>query len=163
MCDDNRIKLSLNPFSASFSASEDILKLLISSAKNAKCPGEGNICCAIEFTKEVSVDCVMSKWSTCSQTCGPGTQNRAILMSAKNSGKECPGNLNRACTLRNCPSNQNPGDYDSFAANVCNLPENLGYSGMLSINFKALFLLIYVHTFKLGSQRLLYSCYCQND
>ena len=99
LCDDNRIKLSLNPFSAS----EDILKLLISSAKNAKCPGEGNICCAIEFTKEVSVDCVMSKWSTCSQTCGPGTQNRTILMSAKNSGKECPGNLNRACNDRNCP------------------------------------------------------------
>jgi hypothetical protein len=99
LCDDNRIKLSLNPFSAS----EDILKLLISSAKNAKCPGEGNICCAIEFTKEVSVDCVMSKWSTCSQTCGPGTQNRTILMSAKNSGKECPGNLNRACNVRNCP------------------------------------------------------------
>ena len=24
-------------------------------------------------------------------------------MSAKNSGKECPGNLNRACNDRNCP------------------------------------------------------------
>ena len=99
LCDDNRIKLSLHPLSAS----EDILDLLISSAKDAKCPGEGNICCAIEFTKEVSVDCVMSKWSICSQTCGPGTQNRTILMSAKNSGKECPGNLNRACNDRNCP------------------------------------------------------------
>ena len=102
LCDDNRIKLSLNPFSAS-SASEDILKLLISSAKNAKCPGERNICCAIEFTKEVSVDCIMSEWSTCSQTCGPGTQIRTILISAKNGGKECPGFLKRACNKRNCP------------------------------------------------------------
>ena len=100
LCERNRIKLSLNPFSGS----EDILKLLISSAQNANCPGEGNICCAIEFTKEVSVDCVMSEWSTCSQTCGPGTQIRTILISAKNGGKECPRNLNRACNDRNCPS-----------------------------------------------------------
>ena len=27
-------------------------------------------------------------------------------------------------------------DYESFAANTCNLPENLGYSGMLTIVFK---------------------------
>ena len=91
------------------------------------------------------VDCILSPWSSCSETCGQGTQKRSISISPRNGGKECTGDLNRACTLRNCPSNQNPGDYDSFAANVCNLPENLGYSGMLSINFKALFLLTYVH------------------
>ena len=107
LCDDNRNKLSLNPrgaFAANPStASENILNSLISSAQDAKCPDEGNICCAKNLTKEVSVDCVMSKWSTCSQTCGPGIQNRTILMSAKNSDKECPGNLNRACNVRNCP------------------------------------------------------------
>ena len=107
MCDDNRNRLSLNPrgaFAANPStASEDILNSLISSAQDAKCPDEGNICCKKKLTKEISVDCVMSKWSTCSQTCGPGTQNRTILMYAKNSGKECPGNLNRACNDRNCP------------------------------------------------------------
>ena len=96
------------------------------------------------------VDCLMSPWSSCSQTCGQGTQKRYILISPRNGGKECTGDLNIACALNNCPSNQNPGDYDrdydSFAANVCNLPENLGYYGMLSIYFKALFLLIYVHT-----------------
>ena len=27
-------------------------------------------------------------------------------------------------------------DYESFAANTCNLPENLGYSGMLTIILK---------------------------
>ena len=107
MCDDNRNNLSLNPFGAfaadPSAASEDILNRLISSAQYAKCPDEGNICCAKKLTKEVSVDCVMSEWSTCSQTCGPGTQNRTILISAKNGGKECPGNLNRACNDRNCP------------------------------------------------------------
>ena len=29
-------------------------------------------------------------------------------------------------------------DYESFAANACNLPENLGYSGMLFNFFKTL-------------------------
>ena len=98
MCDDNRSKLSLNPF-----APFDVLNGLISSAQNAKCPDEGNVCCSKNFTKEVSVDCVMSSWSSCSQSCGPGTQNRTILVPAKNGGEECTGNLDRACTERSCP------------------------------------------------------------
>ena len=107
LCDDNRNKLSLNPFGAfaaeSFAASEDVLNGLISSAQNAKCPDEGDVCCSKEFTKEVSVDCVISPWSSCSQSCGPGTQNRTILVPAKNGGEECTGNLDRACNERNCP------------------------------------------------------------
>ena len=106
LCDNNRIKLSINPLSGSASEgiSELILKQLISLAQDAKCPDEGNICCAIEFSfSEVSVDCVMSEWSTCSQTCGPGTQNRTILVPAKNGGEECTGSLDRACNERNCP------------------------------------------------------------
>ena len=107
LCDDNRNKLSLNPFGAfaaeSFAASEDVLNGLISSAQNAKCPDEGDVCCSKEFTKEVSVDCIISPWSSCSQSCGPGTQNRTILVPAKNGGEECTGNLDRACNERNCP------------------------------------------------------------
>ena len=87
----------------SFAASEDVLNGLISSAQNAKCPDEGNVCCSKKFTKEVSVDCVMSPWSSCSQSCGPGTQNRTILVPAKNGGEERTGNLDRACNERNCP------------------------------------------------------------
>ena len=107
LCDDNRNKLSLNPFGAfaaeSFAASEDVLNGLISSAQNAKCPDEGDVCCSKEFTKEVSVDCVISPWSSCSQSCGPGTQNRNISVPAKNGGEECTGNLDRACNEKNCP------------------------------------------------------------
>ena len=36
-------------------------------------------------------------------TCGPGIQNRTILVPAKNGGEECTGNLDRACNERNCP------------------------------------------------------------
>ena len=49
------------------------------------------------------VDCIISKWSSCSQSCGPGTQNRTILVPAKNGGEECTGSLDRACNERNCP------------------------------------------------------------
>ena len=31
-------------------------------------------------------------------------------------------------------------DYESFAANACNLPENLGYSGMLKLSHLKTFL-----------------------
>ena len=107
LCDDNRNKLSLNPFGAfaaeSFAASEDVLNGLISSAQNAKCPDEGDVCCSKKFTKEVSVDCVVSTWSSCSQSCGPGTQNRTILVLAKYGGEECTGSLDRACNEINCP------------------------------------------------------------
>ena len=45
----------------------------------------------------------MSPWSSCSQTCGPGTQMRTILVSSKNGGEECTGSLNRACNVKKCP------------------------------------------------------------
>lgn len=59
---------------------------------------------------ECPVDCVMgswSKWSTCSEACGPGiqTRQRNISVPAAHGGKTCPSNLveEKSCTIKACP------------------------------------------------------------
>ena len=47
LCDDNRNKPNVNPRTTTL----DILNGLISSAQDAKCPNESDVCCAKKFTK----------------------------------------------------------------------------------------------------------------
>ena len=49
------------------------------------------------------VDCVVSQWSSCSKTCGPGTQQRSVQITAKDGGQKCPSQLTKSCSLKNCP------------------------------------------------------------
>ena len=51
----------------------------------------------------VSVDCELSDWSSCSATCGGGSQNRFITVEAKFGGKDCIGKQEKKCKLRECP------------------------------------------------------------
>ena len=49
------------------------------------------------------VNCVVSQWSSCSKTCGPGTQQRSVLTPANYGGLQCP-NLTKNCSLKSCPA-----------------------------------------------------------
>ena len=49
------------------------------------------------------VNCVLSQWSSCSKTCGPGTQTRTIKIKAKYGGTQCSSQLSKSCHLRSCP------------------------------------------------------------
>ena len=49
------------------------------------------------------VNCVVSQWSSCSKTCGPGTQQRSIQTPANYGGLQCPSQLTKSCSLKNCP------------------------------------------------------------
>ena len=49
------------------------------------------------------VDCVLSQWSSCSKTCGPGIQQRSVQIQAKYGGQQCPSQLTKSCSLKNCP------------------------------------------------------------
>ena len=54
LCDDNRNKPSLNLLPKI--GPLDILNVLISSAQDAKCPDESDVCCAKKFTKVLGKD-----------------------------------------------------------------------------------------------------------
>ena len=61
------------------------------------------------FTKIYVVDCkwgVWSLWSTCSRSCGKGSQQRSrrIVQNPSNGGKECQGGNSerRDCNLQQC-------------------------------------------------------------
>merc|ERR1711971_106747 len=47
----------------------------------------------------------MSQWSSCSKTCGPGTQQRLVQTPANYGGLQCPSQLTKRCSLKNCPVN----------------------------------------------------------
>ena len=49
------------------------------------------------------VNCVVSEWSSCSNTCGPGTQTREIKIEAQPGGTQCPSQLAKSCILEDCP------------------------------------------------------------
>ena len=49
------------------------------------------------------VNCVVSQWSSCSKTCGPGTQQRSVQIPAKDGGQQCPSQLTKSCSLKSCP------------------------------------------------------------
>ena len=52
----------------------------------------------------ISVDCEWDTWGgSCSTTCGPGIQTRAIKQKASNGGKECQGIATSDCNLKPCP------------------------------------------------------------
>ena len=58
LCDDNRNKSNINPRTVSL----DILNNLISSAQDAKCPNESDVCCAKNSTKNPgNIKMVLSK------------------------------------------------------------------------------------------------------
>ena len=76
-----------------------------------KCPGEDGPATSENRgcnTKGCPVDCVMGSWggwSTCSKSCGGGTQgrNRGVITPAKNGGK-CPAKVeHRSCNTKPCP------------------------------------------------------------
>jgi len=48
------------------------------------------------------VNCVQSKWSACSETCGPGTQTRTTITPASNGGTPC-GASTQPCNNGECP------------------------------------------------------------
>ena len=50
-----------------------------------------------------SVNCVVSEWSSCSSTCGPGTQTREIQTEAQPGGTQCPNQLAKSCIMEDCP------------------------------------------------------------
>ena len=50
-----------------------------------------------------SVDCEWTQWSSCSQTCGPGTRKREINVTAKHGGQNCTGDDTKSCKDRECP------------------------------------------------------------
>lgn len=61
--------------------------------------------------KYFSVDCEVSdwtEWSSCSKTCGSGSQKRerSIVKQPKNNGKPCEGNFEetKTCEVEDCYS-----------------------------------------------------------
>ena len=50
-----------------------------------------------------NVNCVVSQWSSCSKTCGPGTQQRSVQTPANYGGLQCPSPLTKSCSMKNCP------------------------------------------------------------
>ena len=50
-----------------------------------------------------SVDCKWAQWSSCSQTCGPGTRTRKIEVPANHGGLNCTGRDKERCNDRECP------------------------------------------------------------
>ena len=48
------------------------------------------------------VDCVVSQWSSCSNTCGVGSQTREIQIQAQYGGLKCPSQLTKSCNLKIC-------------------------------------------------------------
>ena len=48
------------------------------------------------------VNCVVSQWSSCSKTCGPGTQQRSVQIPANYGGLQCPNQLTKPCNTRSC-------------------------------------------------------------
>ena len=49
------------------------------------------------------VNCVVSQWSSCSKTCGTGSQQRSVQTPANYGGLQCPSQLTKSCNLENCP------------------------------------------------------------
>ena len=49
----------------------------------------------------IAVDCKMSQWSNCTDTCGTGSRNRSVLIEAELGGQPC-GQLLEACNLDPC-------------------------------------------------------------
>ena len=48
------------------------------------------------------VDCEVSKWSNCSETCGTGYRNRSMLIETKHGGQPCE-TLSETCNPQPCP------------------------------------------------------------
>lgn len=51
------------------------------------------------------VNCQWSTWSTCSVTCGGGTQTRYHVVEAANGGNLCYGSYTQSCNTQACPRN----------------------------------------------------------
>lgn len=49
------------------------------------------------------INCVWSAWSTCSVTCGGGTQTRYHVVEAENGGNPCYGSYSQSCNTQECP------------------------------------------------------------
>lgn len=53
------------------------------------------------------INCILSDWTTCSATCGGGTQTRSITQYPNSTGTPCPpeSELTRTCNTQPCPIN----------------------------------------------------------
>ena len=70
------------------------------------CPGQSIFFInfkGVDYFYFYSVNCVLSQWSSCSKTCGSGTQTRSIQIQAKNGGLQCSSQLSKSCHLKSCP------------------------------------------------------------
>jgi len=72
----------------------------------------GDGCSAACQNETIKVDGKWSEWSTCSATCGGGTQTRTCNNPAPaNGGADCVGDSSRTCNTQACVSSSRPGQY----------------------------------------------------
>jgi len=73
--------------------------------------------------QSLPIDCVQSKWGSCSKSCGGGTQTRTITTQPENGGKTCGPN-SQICNVQSCGSMQYRGCYKDTSNRA--LPRNGG-------------------------------------
>lgn len=66
--------------------------------------------------KSFAVDCQLSDWGICDQSCGPGHQRRTIQIPKAHGGLACDNELTRSCKGTKCPVNCSWSDWTDCSA-----------------------------------------------